>query len=151
MTMGNSFRKPLEELLKLLYEKASAAKTKSTSNIMDPYIIAADGGFLGVITADQSDQDSIFNEYGIYGSRYSDHSIFNRSGKYGSEDSAYSPFNRHTSTPPKIFHQGKEIAYLTRNPHMTNWIDPDSLFEETRSEPCPEWSKLFNELKRPGS
>lgn len=47
--------------------------------------------FLGKLNADCYDSESIWNEYGTYGSKYSSKSIWNEYGTYGSEYSSYSP------------------------------------------------------------
>lgn len=147
MTMREYNKKSIEDLLKLLYKKASAAKDIKTLSITDPYIIAADGKLLGAITTNEYDSNSIFNGYGVYGSKYSGNSIFNEYGTYGSKYSAYSPFNEYTSTPPNIIYQNREIGHLTKNKYLMNSIDPDRLFERIKSELYPNWNQIFNELK----
>jgi len=88
-------------------------------------IVADDGQFLGVITTNKFNSDSITNEYGKYGSQYNSNSIFNKYGNYGSEYSSLSPFNKYTSTPPKICDgNGNFIAYLTANRYLTPRVDP---------------------------
>ncbi|MFQ5662849.1 MAG: hypothetical protein ACE5HL_03350 [Terriglobia bacterium] len=57
------------------------------------YVLAADGTFLGSLNPNPYDQESIFNEYGPYGSKYSPTSIFNEFGTYGSKFSHLSPYN----------------------------------------------------------
>ncbi len=79
------------------------------------------GTFLGKI-ASEFDADSIFCEYGIYGSPYGVDSVWYPNGQYGSEDGAYSSSNPHTLTPPMIV-QGKLIVgYLTANKSIANSI-----------------------------
>lgn len=57
-------------------------------------LIADDGKatYLGKLTTNRFDLDSVFNEYGIYGSEFSINSIWNKFGTYGSEYSIYSVF-----------------------------------------------------------
>jgi len=57
--------------------------------------------YLGKIT-NTYDSESIFNEYGTYGSEYNSVSIWNEYATFGSEYSSYSPHNSYTSTPPMI-------------------------------------------------
>ena len=57
-------------------------------------IIADDGTFLGTLNENTYDSNSIYNEYGTYGSKYSAKSILNQYGNYGSDYSALSPFNK---------------------------------------------------------
>ncbi len=56
-------------------------------------IVAQDKEFLGVISIDKYDSDSIANRYGSYGSKYSSKCIFNHYSRYGSEYSSLSAFN----------------------------------------------------------
>ena len=65
-------------------------------------IIAEDGTFLGKIEGKYS-SDSIFNQYGTYGSKYSDQS----------------PFNQYTSNPPKIYNVEGKWIYLTANKSLS--------------------------------
>jgi len=72
--------------------------------------MAHDGTFLGNLRERRFDQDSIFNQYGPFGSKYSQTSIFNHYGPYGSEYSSLNPFNKYSSTPPMIYVDGKPYA-----------------------------------------
>jgi hypothetical protein len=65
-------------------------------------IIAEDGTFLGTLENEYS-SNSIYNEYGNYGSKYSSTSIFNKYGNYGSDYSNQSPFNRYASNAPGLY------------------------------------------------
>lgn len=89
-------------------------------------VIADDGSYLGKVENRYS-ADSIFNEYGTYGSRYSAESIWNTYGTYGSEYSTQSPFNRYTSTPPVLVKGGRVIGYLTVNNNIRGAINPHYL------------------------
>lgn len=72
--------------------------------------------FLGKLNADCYDSESIWNEYGTYGSKYSSKSIWNEYGTYGSEYSSYSPWNEYASTPPVVVDsRGNFYGYLTAN------------------------------------
>ncbi len=88
------------------------------------YIEAADGAFLGKLNPNEYDSESIFNEYGNFGSEYSPTSIFNEYGTYGGEYSNLSPFNEYSSNPPKIIVNGQLIGYLTVNEYISPRIDP---------------------------
>jgi len=66
------------------------------------YIVAADGTFLGTLDENDHAASSIYNENGIYGSKYSANSIYNRYGNYGSDFSDYSPFNKSANNAPWI-------------------------------------------------
>ena len=77
--------------------------------------------YLGKLTTNKYDSDSIWNTYGTYGSKYSSKSIWNEYGTYGSKYNSESAFNPYTSTPPIIVtNSGKEIGYLTANEYKVN-------------------------------
>jgi hypothetical protein len=85
--------------------------------------------YLGKLTTDTYDSESIFNEYGTYGSKYSTNSIWNEYGNFGSKYSTYSAFNPYTSTPPMIVQDGEIIGYLTVNKYVTNAISPYDIYD----------------------
>ena len=60
------------------------------------------GLYLGTLSANRYDSESVSNPYGEYGSRYSDKSINNPYGIYGSRYSPYSATNPYTTTAPVI-------------------------------------------------
>lgn len=82
--------------------------------------------FLGKITS-SFDSESIFNEYGTYGSEYSSGSIWNQYATFGSEYSSYSPHNNYTSTPPMIIKSRKILGYLSSNKNIKSSISPNLL------------------------
>lgn len=90
-------------------------------------LVAANGTYLGIISKDRYDANSIMNEYGNYGSPYSATSIFNQYGTYGGQYSSYSPFNPYTSTPPLIMKSGQKVGFLTANKYLANAIDAHEL------------------------
>ncbi len=65
--------------------------------------------------------ESIFNEYGTYGSEYSSDSIWNEYGPYGGEYSSNSPFNSYISAPPVLVKNGRAIAYLRVNKFLAEF------------------------------
>lgn len=76
----------------------------------------ADPVFLGILTTDKYDSNSISNTYGDYGSKYSQYSIFNTYGDYGSKYSQYSAFNDLATHPPLICDvNGNILGRLTTN------------------------------------
>ena len=80
--------------------------------------------YLGKI-ANSYDSESIFNEYGTYGSQYNSLSIWNQYATFGSEYSSYSPHNSYTSTPPMIIKNKKVLGYLTANKSIGSSITPN--------------------------
>ncbi len=106
----------------------SASRARQLNKVS--YMEAADGTFLGKLTPNRYDNESIFNRYGPYGNRFSQFSILNKFSPYGGNQfSSLSPYNRFTQTPPKLFLNGKFVAYLTVNPNLNPRVDPDKLYE----------------------
>ena len=58
-----------------------------------PKLYASDGTYLGKMSANKYDPESISNPYGKYGSEYSADSVNNPYGRYGSKYSSESPNN----------------------------------------------------------
>lgn len=82
--------------------------------------------FLGKIL-NSYNSESIFNEYGEYGSEYSSKSIWNKYSTFGSEFSTDSPHNKHSSSPPMLIKRGKVIGYLSSNKNLKASISPNLL------------------------
>ncbi len=91
-------------------------------------IVAQDDAntFLGRIS-NSYDSNSIFNEYGSYGSEYSSGSIWNQYGTFGSEYNSYSATNKYSSTPPMIIKNKRIIGYLSANKSLRSSISPNLL------------------------
>ena len=90
-------------------------------------IFADDGTFLGKITRNTFDQDSIGATLGPHGSSTSQVSIFNRFWKYGDSSSQQSAFNDFASRPPVIYINGNAVAFLTTNDFKQPRVDPRAL------------------------
>jgi|TARA_B100000678_G_C18184351_1_gene492490 hypothetical protein len=98
------------------------------------FLVADDGQFLGKLSLNQYDSESISNKYGSYGSQYASTSINNQYSSYGSKYSSLSPHNQYTSTPPTIYLKGRKYGYLTKNKYKSGVIlDPDNLVNWMRS------------------
>lgn len=95
----------------------------------ESFLVAADGQFLGILSSNKFQSESVMNEYGTYGSKYSSTSIFNKYCNYGSQYSQLSPFNQYTSTPPRIFLRGALVGYLSVNRFVNNRLDAHQLFD----------------------
>lgn len=77
--------------------------------------------YLGKLVTNEYDSDSIWNEYGTYGSKYQTKSIWNEYGAYGSQYQTTSAFNPYASKPPQIVtNSGTVIGYLTANEFRPN-------------------------------
>lgn len=68
-----------------------------------PKIIAQDGTYLGKLSDNPYDPDSVSNPYGRYGSPYSPTSINNPYSTYGSPYSSQSPNNPYATQAPLLF------------------------------------------------
>jgi hypothetical protein len=99
----------------------------------ESFIVAADGTFLGKLNPNPYDNETIFNQYGPYGSRYSQTCIFNPYSPYGGQYSNLSPFNQYANDPPKVFLRGEFHAFLTVNPYKTPRMDPNSILDWAES------------------
>lgn len=75
----------------------------SASNAEEPKIYSPDGTYLGKLSNNKYDPESVSNPYGKYGSKYSPNSINNPYGVYGSKYSNKSPNNPYATNPPLIY------------------------------------------------
>lgn len=87
-------------------------------------LVAADGKYLGRVTRNAYDAESLANEYGTYGNSYNSISIFNDYGTYGNPYNQLSPYNEYSRTPPRFERDGKIIAYLSANEFVSPRVDP---------------------------
>jgi hypothetical protein len=100
--------------------------TRGYSDLLGASIVGNDAEFLGKISRDTLDPESISNSM-TYGNSLGAHSIFNTMGQYGSTLSNLSPFNSLAGTPPRILRNGQLVAYLTKNTMKQPTVDPDEL------------------------
>jgi len=124
----------LSVLLYLNSNEQTHDSSLSYSYLEGAVIIANDGQYLGRITTNPFDIDSIANKYGTYGSQYSSTSIHNEYCIYGSEYSSMSPFCKYASDPPWIFHGDEFMGYLTVNEYKSSAVNPFLLFAWLESE-----------------
>ncbi len=97
--------------------------------LLGSQLVAGDGVFLGVVSKNRLDPNSLGNSFGNFGNRYSATSIFNPYSQYGSKYSAYSPFNQFSASPPVFIKNGQELGRLTINTHIPRRIDPEKFFQ----------------------
>lgn len=77
--------------------------------------------YLGKLNASKFDSESIWNQFGEYGSYLRTESIWNEYGTYGSELSSYSPFNDLASNPPVLRDKnGNFYGYFTSNKYKVD-------------------------------
>lgn len=122
MSSSDKTKDVFEQILAQLYK----AQSKTGKADGDSYLIAQNNQYLGKITDNSYDNDSILNEYGPYGSQYSNTSIFNPYSPYGSEYGAYSLNNPYCSTPPKLFINGNLLGLISVNSYIQNRIPTES-------------------------
>lgn len=67
-----------------------------------PRIYASDGTYLGKLSSNRYDPESIFNPYGIYGNKYGNN-LMNKYGVYGSRYSSQSWRNPYATDTPSIY------------------------------------------------
>ncbi|MFT5717187.1 MAG: hypothetical protein ACI9T7_001373 [Oleiphilaceae bacterium] len=105
------------------------SETQARKLQRESFIEAQDGTFLGKLTPNKFESNSIFNKNGAYGNKFSQTSIYNNFSDYGSQFSEYSPYNKFSNSPPKAFVNGEFVAYLTKNKFIEPRIDPDDIME----------------------
>jgi hypothetical protein len=101
------------------------AEILSTDVIEGSQLRTPSGVFLGNVTRNKFDTDSLTNQFGPHGSRYSAESIFNQYSQYGSPYGTESPYNKFSTTPPIFVKNGESLGYLTVNQYLTPRLDPD--------------------------
>lgn len=86
----------------------------SSQSVNNPYttdapkLYSSDGKYLGKVSSNPYDPDSISNPYGKYGSPYSSDSVNNPYGQYGSAYSSQSANNPYTTNAPVIRYGGDD-------------------------------------------
>lgn len=108
------------------------------------------GEYMGCLNCNSYDSNSIWNEYGTYGSSYNSESIWNEYGTYGSKYSSFSPWNTYSTDPPGIYDsEGGFYGYLTVNKYTYNRADFDLAelvceFHELIRDDVSKWyDKIF--------
>jgi hypothetical protein len=112
----------LRKLLDGVYREQDRPQVRSS----DSFLIGADEQYLGKITDNQYDNQSILNTYGPYGSKYSSTSIFNPYSQYGGPYGIFSVDNPYTNTPPRLFLNGRLAGSVTRNQYLADAIPTDA-------------------------
>jgi hypothetical protein len=98
-------------------------------------LVASDGKYIGRISSNAFDTESICNDFGDYGNPFSANSVKNQFGDYGNPFSSISAYNQFTSAPPAIIYNGRVVGYLTKNQFVRGAVDPDVLLAVYR---CPK-------------
>jgi hypothetical protein len=91
-------------------------------------LYAQDGHFLGLLSSDSNDPNSIINQK-TYGNIHNINSIHYQHGIYGGQYGRYSPYNRCCLYPPTIVLQQQHVGVVSKNRHILDRnltiIDPD--------------------------
>ncbi|MGF1675166.1 MAG: hypothetical protein ACFCUV_15990 [Rivularia sp. (in: cyanobacteria)] len=95
------------------------------------YLVAQNGQFLGLLSNDRCNRDSISNPCGDYGSPCGAYSISNPCCIYGGLSGIYSPYNPACTNPPLIVYQNQVVLLVTKSNYVISsgmpTIDPDIL------------------------
>lgn len=105
---------------------SSGGNALTCANIAGGQIYAEDGQYLGLL-ANSINSESILNTIGRYGSSTNSTSMYNNVSRYGSSVGSLSAFNTIASTPPRLYKNGRFLAYVTKNTIKTPGIDPAAL------------------------
>ena len=93
-------------------------------------LYAQDGHFLGLLSSQSNDPNSIINP-SKYGNPHYLNSIHYEYGVYGGRYGHHSPYNRHCLCPPAIIFQQQYLGLVTKNKYALadglTIIDPDVL------------------------
>jgi hypothetical protein len=91
-------------------------------------LYAQNGHFLGLLSSDRRDPNSIIN-ITTYGNKHNINSIHYEHGIYGGQYGQYSPYNRCCLYPPTIVLQQQYLGLVSKNKHILDRdltiIDPD--------------------------
>ena len=93
--------------------------------------------YLGCLTCSAWHADSVHNEFGQYGSRFSSTSIFNNFGTYGSPYSNESACNTFATSPPGVYDE--DSAYygeLTLNQYRVDAIRDPAVLDWLQNTVC---------------
>ncbi len=91
-------------------------------------LYAQNGHFLGLLSSDRCDPNSIINMR-TYGNKHNINSIHYEHGIYGGQYGLHSPYNRCCLYPPTIVFQQQHISLVSKNKHILDRdlkiLDPD--------------------------
>ena len=131
MSSTDDTRRLLEEMLAHLHTR----QARETPSAAQAYLRAKDGQFLGTVSSNRFDRESLLNKYGPYGSRYSPTSIFNKYSKYGSSYGVYSVNNPLSTSPPELIVNERVVANVTANPRISRRISLESFAATLETNP----------------
>lgn len=116
----------------ITFSSDPVAPITADSVIHGPLKLIADDSkhtYLGMLTTNKFDTESVFNEFGTYGNKFNLKSIYNEFGTFGGEFSLYSPFNESTLSPPLIVDaDGNTVGRLSVNKNVIGAVSPYIIF-----------------------
>lgn len=119
-------------------EPPSVTPPFQNSTRVDMYGGANGRVYLGCVTCNRFDSDSIYNQFGNYGSRFSSTSIWNQFSDYGSPFNTYSACNAFATNPPIWLVGNQVLGELTLNQFRTNRIRDAAVLAWLRDSVCPQ-------------
>ncbi|MEI6502477.1 MAG: hypothetical protein WCP21_15810, partial [Armatimonadota bacterium] len=99
----------------------------SSPRVLGAAIVAWDNTFLGVISRDTNDPDSVASGWGRFGSPESPYSLWNLEGRWGSQYAEDSPWNPYATRPPRVYDGDEFRGYLSTNANLHPRVDPEWL------------------------
>lgn len=95
--------------------------------------------YLGCLSCNKFDSNSVHNEFGNYGSKFSSTSIFNQFSNYGGKFSDESPCNKFANNPPALVTtDGKFYGFLTVNGYKDKAIKDQKILNWLNWVVCPK-------------
>ena len=86
--------------------------------------------FLGCLTCNKFNTESIWYKHGTYGSKHSSNSIWNKHGTYGSKHNMYSPWNQYSNNAPVVVDKdGNFYGYFSSNKYIPKRVTDRWLIE----------------------
>ena len=100
--------------------------------------------YLGCLTCNKYDSESIWNKYGAYGSKYNDKSIWNKYGTFGSKYNTYCPWNEYSNNPPVVVDkEGDFYGYFSANKYISKRVTNEWLLEI-----CDNWEWIMDNFDK---
>lgn len=100
-------------------------------------LVAQDDQFLGRLTSDPTNPESLLNKYGPHGNAYGPLSIFNPYSQYGNKYGKYSIRNPYCDAPPKLLVNDSTLCIVTANLGIMG-IDPEDFIFVLRNKRLPD-------------
>jgi hypothetical protein len=95
-------------------------------------------GFFSCVFCTDASADSITNQFGQYGSQFSQTSIRNQCSQYGSQFSSYSACDQFASSPPRVYNAARSVYYgeLTLNQFRADSIKASNIVSWLQTNVC---------------